>query len=300
MVPTPSIRRLKRREIDTQRWDAAVDAHPVPLVYGLHWWLDAATDYSWEGLVVDDYRVVLALPRLRRYRVVPVYVRPPYTQQVGPFGTLREGDVTALLGAVPHLPYIALPLVAHTATQEVPVQYQVRRRTNFVVDLSPDFSEVLQRFAKSRRGNVRKYSTDVLGQVDRQGVVALYRERLSGRGGLRNYHFHRLDALIAACLERELVDLYELREDGELLGAGVYPRYRGRIFNIAAASTERGLQRRGMTRMMAKVMSLQSGKPGAKFDLAGSELPGVREYFASFGGEDEGYYLAARGWLGRR
>ena len=297
MLPTPSIRRLRRHQIDTQRWDAAVDADPVPLLYGLHWWLDAATDYRWEGLVVDDYRVVLALPRLRRFRVLPAYIRPPYTQQVGPYGTVRPGDTAGLLRALPGLPQIALPLRPTLRTDEVPAELSLRKRTNYVLRLEADFATITKEFSSRMRSYVRKHADDVLQPIDRAGVVALCRDRLGGRGGVRGYHFERLDALIAACLHRDTGELFQLTEDGKLLCAGFYPRYNGRTFNIAPASTELGLKRRGMTRMLARILAMRSGTPGAAFDFEGSELDGVREYFASFGGLDEGYYLVERRWF---
>ena len=295
----PQVRRIRRRDINEEAWDAAVASDPTPLPYWLHWWLDAATDRSWEGLVVDDYRAVLALPRLRRLRVMPVYIRPPYTQQLGPYGQWTDEDVTALLRAVPNLPQIALPLRPSLSAAHVPEGYTTRRRINYVLDLSPDFPTVVRGFSKRMRSYVRKHSADTLQLADRREVVQLCQERLGGRGGVRDYHFARLDNLVRACMERHHGQLYQLLEDGELLCAGFYPEFNGRTFNAAAASTELGLQRRGMTRMLAQVMRQRSGVAGAAFDFEGSELPGVKEYFASFGGQDEGYLLAQRQWFGQ-
>lgn len=294
------VQRLSRAQIDLVRWDEAVNKDPIPLPYGQHWWLDAATDFSWEGLVIDDYRVVMALPRLRRFRILPVYIRPPYTQQLGPYGDLRTGDTAALLNAVPSLPQIALPLRPTLPISEIPGAYARRKRINYVVDLSPTFAEVVSGFSKRMRSYVRKHSGDELTPADRLEVVKLCKERLGGRGGVRDYHFERLDSLIEACLERDAGNLYQLRDGDELLCMGFYPHFSGRTFNAAAASTEAGLNQRGMTRMLAKVFEARSGVPGSTFDFEGSELPGVKEYFASFGGDDEGYILLEKSWWAKR
>ena len=272
-------------------------ADTTPLLYGMHWWLDAATDHNWEGLVVDDYRVVLALPRLRRFRLLPVYIRPPYTQQVGAFGRLVPGDYRALIAAIPNLPQIALPLRPDVPAEEVDQRYSCRHRINYVLDLHDDFEALQKGFSRRMRGYVRKHRADRLQTADRELVVELCRDRLGGRGGVRDYHFDRLDALIGACLERDAGHCYRLDgEDGEMLCAGFYPHAAGRTFNAAAASTDAGLKRRGMTRMLARILAERCGSPGASFDFEGSELPGVKEYFASFGGRDEGYHLIEKRW----
>ena len=95
------LRRLARRAIDDHRWDRAVADDPTPLPYGLPRWLDAAHGRDWSGLVLGDYRAVLPLPRGRRYRLLPALLRPPFTQQLGPFGTFDEAEYTAMLATLP-------------------------------------------------------------------------------------------------------------------------------------------------------------------------------------------------------
>ena len=292
----PQVRRLRRRQIDDVKWDAAVRNDPNPLPYGFSWWLDAATAENWQGLVLDDYRVVLPLPRLRRFRILPTIIRPPYTQQLGPYGDVRGGDVGALLNSLPHTPQLALPLRPSIAVHEIPTRYAYRRRINYVLDLTMPYQEVQAQFPKKLRQYLRRSVADRLEPIAVDELVALCRDRLGGRGGVRSFHFERLQTLIEACERQDSGSCYQLTEQGELLAAGFYPRQDNRIFNLAAASTEVGLRRRGMSRLLSLVFQTIAGQPGAAFDFEGSELPGVREYFAKFGGQDEGYYVVERKW----
>lgn len=269
------------------------------MLYGLHWWLDAATDYNWSGLVLDDYRLVMALPRMRRYGFVPVIARPPFTQQIGPYGTVENGDLLALLQAIPNLPLVSLSTGAVLADVELPTGYHREKRTNFVLDLSRDFGQVVDNFSKRMRGYVRKYDGDRLESSDAGTVVDLYRRQIAAKAGLGDYHFERLGALIEASASKGRGELLQLREDGELLCAGFFPRFGDRIYNPAAASTELGYKRRGMTRLLVQLMSASTGS-SRRFDFMGSDLPGVKEYFAGFGGVDEGYHVLQKQWFGRQ
>ena len=289
-----SVRRLKRHAIDDDRWDAAVLSIGQSFPYGLSWWLDAVTGGSWEGLVLDDYRVVMPLPKLRRYGFIPAYLRPPFTQQLGPFGTLEPGDLKDLLHAVPFSLQIALPLVITAPVEEVPEGFSMRRRINYVLDLSKPLEQTKKQFPKTVRSLIRKSSEDRLEPADPARTIHYYRSHLRGRGGLRDFHFARLADLIAACQSRGVGDCYQLRDADELLAIGFFPTFRGRTINLTAASTEAGMNRRGMSRLLALLFARDSGVPGNCFDFEGSELPGVKEYFAKFGGTDEGYFLVEK------
>ena len=294
----PDVRFLSRDRIDAERWDRAVLADPVPLPYGLSWWLDASTEGRWDGLVVDDYRVVLPLPRLRRYRLLPVYIRPPFTQQIGPFGSLRDGDLRAMLGRVPTRFQVSLPLRPWIDRDEVPSDFSVRKRVNFVLDLSPPFETVRRGFQKRMRQYLNQ-DTDMEDHVvSREEVIELCRTQLGDKGGIRGFHWQRLSAIIDACQARSLGECRGMSENGTLLCVGFYPHLAGRAFNLAAASTQAGFERRAMIHLLARKMQQMSGEPGAAFDFEGSELPGVREFFSRFGGKDEGYFVVEKQWFG--
>ncbi|WP_420460578.1 hypothetical protein [Neolewinella sp.] len=282
---------MRRTAIDVARWDAAVLRDATPLPYGLHWWLDAATNHRWDGLVLDDYRVVLPLPTMKRFWMLPAAIRPPYTQQLGPYGDVVPGDAADLLQAVPRTFQTALTFAPTLNPAEIPPRYHYRRRINYVVDLSPPFSVVRKRFPRTLQAYLRKSINDTLEVMPTDPFVALCLERLGDRKGIKARHFEYLRQIIDAAVAQELGACYQLREEGELLAAGFFPTLHHRTINIAPVSTARGLKRRGMSRLLALIMERESGVPGAVFDFEGSELPGVREYFAKFGGQDEGYYL---------
>ncbi len=288
---SPTLRRLSRREIDPERWDRAVLADPVPLPYGLSWWLDIVTDSSWDGLVMDDYRVVFPLPDVKRFGLFPAILRPAFTQQLGPFGALTEGDLGRLLSRVPRRFQISLPLRTTVRTTEIPARFTHRRRTNFVLPLDASITELRMAFPRKLQAYLRKTSADVLEPMEASHFIVLVRQQLTGKSGLNDAQFKLLERLIYAVENHQLGGCHQLREDGQLLAASFNPSLGGRTINLAAASTERGKKRRGMSRLLDLQFQAGAGKPGAKFDFEGSELPGVKEYFAKFGGVDEGYYL---------
>ncbi len=294
-----TVRRLARRRIDRQRWDQAVAADPRPLPYGLAWWLDAVTDGQWDGLIVGDYRTVLPLPRARRFGVLPCLIRPPFTQQLGPFGASLPDDVSRLLAAVPRSFQVSLPLRHPPSPFVIPPRFTARRRTNLILPLAAPIAELRMAYPGKLRAFLRQTTTDRLEPMAASDFVVTAREQLAGKGGLGDRHFRSLHRLICAAEERGMGRCHQLREEGVLLAANFTPRWRGRTINLAAVSTDRGRKRRGMSRLLDLHFQAGAGDAGAVFDFEGSELPGVRDFFAKFGGVNEGYLLLEGGVFGR-
>ena len=78
-----------------------------------------------------------------------------------------------------------------------------------------------------------------------------------------------------------------------LLAAGFIPFHQGRLINLFAASTELGYQREGMARLLVALIEAYRGE-GRLLDFEGSDLPGVAEFFRSFGPEERPYYAVGR------
>ena len=81
---------LKKRDIDTEKWNACIASSDNPLIYGLIAYLDIVAK-DWQGLVWEDnnkYVAVFPLPIRVRYGLK--YVYPPF------FGNPDGTDSTTL------------------------------------------------------------------------------------------------------------------------------------------------------------------------------------------------------------
>ena len=299
-----NIRFLAKKEINLSRWDACVAADPSCLPYALSWWLDAATGGNWDGVVMDDYRVVMPLPRgkfLGRYSQVQ---RPSFTQQCGPFGQLQPGDVRQLLTELPSR-YLSLklPLTDRVIREEVPAGFSSRERTNYVLDLSPDFSILHQGFHKVLRRKLRRNGPAILSSAAPKDIIELYRQSAGQKAGLKPKHYLKIAAIITAAQRNDAAICCRL-DDAEngFLAAGFFPFYRGRLLITFAASTSTGYAKEGMARMIVALIKANHG-PGKLLDFEGSDIPGVAEFFRSFGPVERNYLAVEKKgvgeWIGK-
>ncbi len=281
---------LSRNALDVTRWDGCVAADPAGLPYGKSWWLDAATNGRWDGVVVDDYRLVLPLPRGKALGRCTQVQRPAFTQQCGPFGALRSGDLEAILQALPGR-YLSfhLPLSERVGAPALPAGYAARTRTNYVLDLSPEYAALHQGFHKVLRRKLRRNGPARLSPADPETIIKLYRASVGKKAGLQEKHYRTIRRLIQAAQAHDAGICCRLDDDSSgFLAAGFFPWHQGRLINTFAASTPAGYANEGMARMIVELIKAHQG-PGHLLDFEGSDLPGVAEFFRSFGPECREY-----------
>lgn len=299
------VRYLKYADIDPSRWNAAINNDTTRLPYGLTWWLNAVCPGRWDGLVLDDYRAVMPLPRepfsFRRpfsswaqpwlLSGTEVQVqRPFFTQQCGPFGGLRPGDINELFANLPNgLPPLTLPLTENALTTEVPTEYTLEFRTNYVLDLSPELETIRAGYHKDIRRKIRKHGPATLLAADPDLVVDNYRKEIGPKAGLKAKHFTCARTLVKAAIQHDAGYCYQLQsENGELLATGFFPQHRGRIINLLPVSTPIGYQREGMAMLIDEVIKRHHG-PGNLLDFEGSDISGIAKFFSYFGPEKRPY-----------
>lgn len=280
---------LRQKDIDRVRWDAAVRADPSRLPYGLSWWLDAATATRWDGLMADDYRLVLPLPLGRSIGRFTQVQRPAFTQQCGPFGTLHAGDLKGLLRALP-FPVLSLkmPLSERTLDLAIPHNFTRRERTNFVLPISAEYDAIQMGFHKALRRKIRRNGPAMLSPAEPAAIIELYASSAGLKAGLKPAHYRRIEAIMHAARDNEAALCCRLDDDNGYLAAGFFPFYRGRLINTFAASTPAGYRHEGMARMIVELIKKHRG-PGRLLDFEGSEISGVAEFFRSFGPTTQNY-----------
>ena len=297
-----TVRLLPRRAIDAGRWDAAVASDACALPYGLSWWLDAATDSRWYGMVLDDYRVVLPLPYTRSLLGVRNAVRPDFTQQLGPWGDLRAGDLHTLLKAIPFTVYrTQLSLREGTPPSDIPptpLMANHSRRTNFLLDLSRSYTEISAAYRKSLRKQVGRYPGDRLLPASHEEIIDIYRAGSGLRSGLQAKHYASASRLMEACAERDAALFLKLvDEERRTLAAGFLPYRRGRMVYAFASSTAAGRAARGEARLLDRIIRRYAGRAGHILDFEGSDIPGVANFFAGFGPVNHPYLeVSGRRW----
>ena len=275
-------------KLDKNKWDDCVRANPGGLIYSLSWFLDQMAD-DWYGLIVGDYRAVMALPVKAKFgfRIVTT---PAFAQRLGLAGNYDDG--IKKLAAEEVLKFCKAVQYASSDT-ELFSDTEVKRRTNFVLDLRGTYESILDSYTPQCRKNISKSASRgcvIAEDVSIDDVFNLYRQAYGARAAYSDEQFDRLRKLVQDAVDRRACHIAGVRDaSGTLVYAGALLDDGKRLYYILGAPTEHGRQMRATYFFIDHVLKRFAGS-GKLFDFEGSDLPNVAKFYQSFSPDTEYYY----------
>ncbi|HKK77113.1 MAG TPA: hypothetical protein VJ953_18685 [Saprospiraceae bacterium] len=290
-----SIRFLSRKQIDPIAWDAAIRHSRTGLPYAYSWYLDMMTTQHWSALVQGDYERVFPLPWNRKLLGLPQVYQPAFSQQLGLFGEgVKPDEIPPFLEAIPRRFLRShLMLHAYEAPDLLPhIPGTMRWKMNLVLPLDRSYEELRAGFSKSLRKRVRKAARRLV--IQSGGSVAVlvdfYRQALEHKVGLSAKAYTQAVRLFEALLERDLAEIYQVYDqEAALVCTGLFIRTDQRIINLFGASNAEGRDTYAMHFLLTKVIQKYAGQD-LLFDFEGSEVPGVAQFFRSFGPVEQPFF----------
>jgi hypothetical protein len=296
------IRYLARPALDPVRWDACVGAAPNTLLYGLSWYLDVVCE-GWAGLVLTDadgqYAAVMPVP-LRRKTGRWVVHQPLFCQFLGVFA--RPGTVVD-----PADLYRAMRRHVRYGSSFYGLQcppeagFRATPRTNYVLDLGPEYATLHQRYSADRRTNLRRAERDCTpgnGWIIRIGtdidpLLQLFRDYHAQGvdGGVAPRAYDQLRLLVKVLQSRGLATIYYAERHGQPEAGALFVEFGGRIVYLFNAASPSGRQANARTRLLDGLIRERAGEPGLLFDFESPAVPEIARFYASFGARPEPFWL---------
>ncbi|MEM8584279.1 MAG: hypothetical protein AAGF87_08420 [Bacteroidota bacterium] len=298
-----TIRFLKRQQINDDLWNKRVSDAEHKLPYTFSWYLDAATRSKWDAVVYGNYEFLLPLPLNLKWFGLPRVVTPPFCQQLGvlatsadlasPASQVEANDrIRAMLEAIPGR-YLKLHLQL-SLPSDLGQLAALRPRTNLCIDLSnQSYQKITKNYSKSLKKRIRRASGQyrLVASEDVPALIELYKKEVGTKANLKSWMYQRIQAIINECLARDYGQVWSaVHLDGSAHAMGFFAG-QCRIINLFGASNESGRAGFAMHFMLDQVMKNALDKGASIFDFEGSEIPGVRSFFQSFGPSEEPYWV---------
>src|SRR4051794_12153403 len=290
-MPQPRFNIIPSHEIDAAKWDNCIINSKANRIYARYMYLQYMAD-NWSGLIMNDYAAVMPVIWRRKWGIRYVY-DAPFIQQLGLFGTYNTNDLKQAIYTVMKFIKYGDLYFNHTNSiqQLLPV---VRAATNLIIPLHTGYKMISQGYKSNLRYELKKAAGQALQYIaapDIELAVQMYQQLYGQRlPSATKDNYERLIAIAKQlhnqqqCFVRQVFD-----KENALLAIALFLKDESRIYNLISATTELGRKLSAMHFLLDNVFKEFAGTP-LIFDFEGSDIPGIKAFYQSFGAVNEPYY----------
>ncbi|MDE3253264.1 MAG: hypothetical protein KGO92_10690, partial [Bacteroidota bacterium] len=281
---------LGSAQIDRSKWNECVYNHAQGLIYAHSDCLDAMSEH-WHGLVLNDYAAIMPLTWKRKWGI-RYLCTPPFLQQLGIIGRYKASSLPDLEKWIFQFCSYG-DLTLNYANQLAAQSLQAKRKINLIIPLDQSPESIRDQYKPDARDSVNHAAKNAwqYSEGDIRESIEYYQQYYAGRmphiGKDAFVNFTKLCLLLAEngqCITRNMTDI-----NGNILATAVLLKDNKRIYNLMNTTLPEGRKKRANHLLMDRIMGEFANTPFL-FDLEGSELPGVQQFYLSFGAVEQPYY----------
>lgn len=287
------IRHLIHAEIDFNKWDDCISRSGVHVPYPYSWYLKI-TSPGFEALVKDDYQAVLPLTWNKKYGVYYLY-QPMFTQQLGVFckQQFRMEMQTEFLNHIP-AKFRLVDIQWHQFHAMATNDFSIKQRNNFI--LTPDRKEQsIQNNFNSQRLRDLKYAEKMMYSVSDQFSTKQFISDLKNADrfrqmGIKTPHLNVLSTLIDFSLKNQKGKIFYVLDGSQKPLAAMFSVITEKsIVNVSNFYLTGCANSRAQTFLFTEVINNYCHSEMV-FDFEGSDIPGIANFYKSFGAVSQSYF----------
>jgi hypothetical protein len=284
---------LKHNQIDTLKWNRAIDSSVNALVYAYSWYLDVVCP-NWEALVLNDYEVVMPLTTRHKFGVHYLY-NPVLVQQLGISSStiIDEKLVEKFIDHIPKLiKFAEINLnFANVISKE---KYSIKSNQNFILELNKHYSQLHSSYSENTQRNLkksRKHNLEITYEISIDDVIELFKndkglelENFSDQNYITLKQIHPI--IMSHCLGSFVAGIKD--ENKKLLAAAFFIVHKSRITFIFSGNSFEGKKLGAMTLLIDCIINKHCNSEMI-LDFEGSNDFGLGRFYKSFGAINQPY-----------
>ncbi|MBH76404.1 MAG: hypothetical protein CMP68_04645 [Flavobacteriales bacterium] len=310
---------IKNKNINRLKWDNCVSSSINYRVYALSWYLDVVCE-NWDAIVFDEYEAVFPVIYKKFFFRKFVY-HPLFCQQLGLFyksSFISKINEDLISNFHEKILFKFFKKFSYCATSEfsrilgfdqnkVTKQNSNNRKfnnviyssnNNFLIDLDKNYEDLILKFNNNTKRNLNKSQQFQLKYIDNLEIdffIKLFRTNSKIRKSIKNFFFFNnnyliVEKLINISIEKKRGYLVGVLDpDNNLVSAAFFLNCHNRytmLFNVTRPNSRHF---HSMTFLINYFIKLNC-KQKKFLDFEGSNIPGVKTFYAGFGGLNHQYY----------
>ena len=222
-----------------------------------------------------------------RYGYVPAFI-----QQLGLTGVIENIDLITLMQPIHD--FLSLADIhfnfSNTAVQN---NFPVSPRINLFIDLKQTYDSIYSAYRNDLKENIKKAEAEklVYAEGDIKEAISLYHAYYGERmHSIKHRDYQRFQSLCVSLQGSSQCFVKSVRNDkGNTLAIGLFLKDTSRIYNLMNTTLPEGRDKEANHFLLDNVIREFAGQ-SLVFDFEGSELPGVKHFYESFGANNQPYF----------
>lgn len=291
-----NIRYLTNNQIDKDKWDKCIDTASNGLVYGYSFYLDAMSQH-WDALVLtnglqseNEYEAVMPLTWNKKFGFNYLY-QPFLTAQLGIFGkSLSPELIKQFIQQIPASFRLVEISLNSNNLEGVPADAIVR--SNYILDLQNPYNTLCSNYRENIQRNIKKsiqLGCIVQKDFDAELVIKLAVEQMKTQGNDGGENVDRFRKLYQLLKQKQMATTYGIfSPQNELLASCVFFFSHNRAYYILVGNHPDGKNTGASHALIDAFIKNNAGK-NMLLDFEGSDIPGLANFYSSFGAIKEMY-----------
>jgi len=282
------VKYLQNKDIDKIRWDDCIKQAKNSLIYAYSWYLDIVCE-NWDAIISEDYSVVMPLIWKKKHFIKYIY-QPFFTQQSGIFykNDIEANIITEIFSAYKKsFKYINSNF---NYKNKFLSKNNYSERTNFVLNLFPEYEVLKKSFSKNHKRNIKKsYSNElyISNDLSVDKIIKFKKENLKTKLSEKNLNIFR--SILEICSEKKALKIYAVYHGTDLIAVTVFTISKNRYYNLISASNKTGFEKKASFFLFNEFIKEYAGK-NIILDFEGSNIPGIARFFKGWGAVNQPYY----------
>lgn len=279
---------IKRKNIDTDKYNNCISEAINTQIYAYAWYLDCVAD-DWDILALGDYEVVMPVPflKLKRHLFAKKIYQPDYCQQLGVFS---KNKITLNSFQLFFDKFITLTPKNYNFNSFdskcfLENNTRVSDRVNFELNLDNSHELLYANYSKNLKRNIKKAQKEGFHISDKVSVddfISLKKENTTYKTYSKQYN--KKEELLEILIAREFGKIYGVFKAEELVAACLVIHYQNKFINLTSATDDNGKKFGAISFLFDHIINTNASSQYV-FDFEGSMIPGVARFFKSFGAE---------------
>src|SRR5688572_11989011 len=274
------------------------------MLYAYSGYLEISTAGNWDAIVEmqsGNYISVFPLPYKKLLGETFIY-QPFHSQQLGLFTTSesQRTSVNDYLSVIPKYfrkVYLQLNTENTFVLGALPPGFASVPRITFHLNLKYAYEILKENYATNLKRNLKKAQKEnyeVTTSENLPELIKLYRQtRGKELKDVKDRHYTLFEKQYAFLQKNALVQISEIRKNGELIAGALFLTQPGKLIFLFSAASETGKKHGAMAFIINSLIKESAGTKTV-LDFEGSSIPNLARFYGSFGAKPVTYLSVSR------